>query len=86
MEKCEMKFRSASSNSRGLSISKSTSILHPIDILNILKRRMFIYFVADTWNVLPVMPENDKSAGLWKVKVRSCFVSSDGNHVAGDQS
>ena len=46
----------------------------------------------DTWNVLPVMPENDKSAGLWKVKVCSCFlmcllmVTTYSNNEAGDQS
>ena len=38
------------------------------------KDGLFLYFVVDTWNVLPVMSENDKSAGLWKVKVCSCFV------------
>ena len=40
------------------------------------KRGLFIYmyFVVDTWNELPVMSENDKSAGLWKVKLCSWFV------------
>ena len=53
---------------------------------------LFIYFVADTWNMLPVMSENDKSAGLWKVKVCSYFemcllmVTTYSNNEAGDQS
>ena len=56
------------------------------------KGGLFTYFVVDTWNVLPVMSENDKSAGLWKVKVRSCFVmcllmvTTYSNNEAGDQS
>ena len=50
---------------------------------------------VDTWNVLPVVPENDKSAGLRKVKVRFCFimclqcllmVTTCSNNEAGDQS
>ena len=55
------------------------------------KRGLFIYFVVDTWNALPVMSDNDKSAGLWKVKVRSCFgmcllmVTTYSNNEAGDQ-
>ena len=72
MEKCEMKFRLVSSNSRGLSSARAQVFF--IRNWRYFKRGLFIYFVVDTWNVLPVMSENDKSAGLWKVKVRSCFV------------
>ena len=90
MEKCEMKFRLVSSNSRGLSLARAQVFC--IRNWRYFKRGLFIYFVVDTWNVLPVMSENDKSAGLWKVKVRSCFVmcllmvTTYSNNEAGDQS
>ena len=90
MEKCEMKFRLVSSNSRGLSLARAQVFC--IRNWRYFKRGLFIYFVVDTWNVLPVMSENDKSAGLWKVKVRSCFVmcllmvTKYSNNEAGDQS
>ena len=71
-EKCEMKFRLVSSNSRGLSLARAQGFC--IRNWRYFKRGLFIYFVVDTWNVLPVVSENDKSAGLWKLKVRSCFV------------
>ena len=90
MEKCEMKFRLVSSNSRGFSLARAQVFC--MRNWRYFKRGLFIYFVVDTWNVLPVMSENDKSAGLWKVKVRSCFVmcllmvTTYSNNEAGDQS
>ena len=70
IENRKMTFRWICSNSRGLS-SKSSYILHP-------NRRYFkgwlLIFFLSTWSVLPIKLENDKSAGLWMVKARSCWL------------
>lgn len=68
------------SNSRGLSINKKLQE-HEAILLpkwTFFKGRLFIYFVVDTRNVLPVMSKKDKSAGLWKVKV--CSQTIDAGH------
>lgn len=79
MEMCEMKFHLINWNSLRVSINKSTlqyfasemDVILKADCINIL---FISKFVVDTWNVFPVMSKNDKSAGLWKVRVCSCFV------------
>ena len=81
-----MKSRLVSSNSRGLSLARAQVFC--VRNWRYFKRGLFIYFVVNTWNVLPVMPEN------WfvKGKVHSCFVicllmvTTYSNNEAGDIS
>ena len=73
IEKCEMKFRLVSLNSRGTSINKSTRTFSPRNWCY-LKGGVFIYFVVDTQSVLSVTSSDGTLAVLWKVKLCSCWL------------